>query len=403
MNIAAAILGLALLIFVHELGHFLASLALGMRPRRFYVGFPPAVWKTTRGGIEYALGAIPLGGFVKIPGMHRPLAVDADTAFGRVVAEAPGLARDVARVRGALEADDYAAVAAALEGMRDSIERTHLSQRGQEAAARGIEDLGDAIGRSAYWRAPTWRRVAVIAAGPLANVALTIVLVTGLLALTDATATTRVERVAAGSPAATAGVLAGDRIVSIDGHPVEPKDVAMRVGASAGRPVALVVERNQARVALTPVAARREGTAWRLGVTLGGEPLPPGRAAISAVELTAAVSLEIARSIGQLTTSKGREGVASPIGIVQGSSQAAARGLESFVGVLALLSLSIALLNLLPFLPLDGGHIVFAAAEAVRRKAVPRVAYERASLIGIGLVLLLFVIGLSNDLERLGA
>ena len=72
MTIFIAIVGLGFLIFVHELGHFTASLALGMRPRRFYIGFPPAILKTTRNGIEYGLGAIPLGGFVKIPGMHRP-------------------------------------------------------------------------------------------------------------------------------------------------------------------------------------------------------------------------------------------------------------------------------------------------------------------------------------------
>ena len=71
MTIFVAILGLGLLVFIHELGHFSVSLALGMRPRRFYIGFPPAIWKTTRKGIEYGIGAVPLGGFVKIPGMHR--------------------------------------------------------------------------------------------------------------------------------------------------------------------------------------------------------------------------------------------------------------------------------------------------------------------------------------------
>ena len=83
MSLLIAILGLALLILVHESGHFFASLAVGLRPRRFYVGFPPAVAKKTWKGIEYALGAIPLGGFVTIPGMHRPIPHDAERRFAR--------------------------------------------------------------------------------------------------------------------------------------------------------------------------------------------------------------------------------------------------------------------------------------------------------------------------------
>ena len=100
MTIFVAILGLGLLIFIHELGHFSVSLALGMRPRRFYIGFPPAVWKTTRNGIEYGLGAIPLGGFVKIPGMHMPAPVDVDTGLGRALAEAPSLSGAAGPARG---------------------------------------------------------------------------------------------------------------------------------------------------------------------------------------------------------------------------------------------------------------------------------------------------------------
>ena len=72
MSFGAAILGLAFLILIHEAGHFFTARAVGMRPRKFYIGFPPAVVKRVRGGVEYGIGAIPLGGYVKIPGMHRP-------------------------------------------------------------------------------------------------------------------------------------------------------------------------------------------------------------------------------------------------------------------------------------------------------------------------------------------
>jgi regulator of sigma E protease len=89
------------------------------------------------------------------------------------------------------------------------------------------------------------------------------------------------------------------------------------------------------------------------------------------------------------------------VGIVQGSSEAVRQGTDSYLSVLALISLSIALLNLLPLLPLDGGHIAFAVAEGIRGRAVAREVYERVSVVGIALVLLLFVIGLSNDIPNI--
>ena len=114
--------------------------------------------------------------------------------------------------------------------------------------------------------------------------------------------------------------------------------------------------------------------------------------------MTGVVSKGIVTSLGKLVTGNGRKDISSPVGIVQGSSDAAKEGTDSFLWVLALISLSIALLNLLPFLPLDGGHIVFAIVEGIRGRTVPRAVYERVSIVGIALVLMLFFIGLSNDL-----
>ena len=100
-------------------------------------------------------------------------------------------------------------------------------------------------------------------------------------------------------------------------------------------------------------------------------------------------------------TGEGRKNISSPVGIVQGSSDAAKEGTGNFLWVFGLISLSVALLNLLPLLPLDGGHIVFSVIEGIQGRAVRREIYERVSIIGIGLVLLLFFIGLSNDIGRL--
>jgi regulator of sigma E protease len=106
-------------------------------------------------------------------------------------------------------------------------------------------------------------------------------------------------------------------------------------------------------------------------------------------------------ALARIVTGSGREDISSPVGIVQGSSQALEVGFDVYLRILALISLSLAILNLLPLLPLDGGHIAFSLVEAIRGRAIPRVAYERVSAIGIALVLMLFFIGLTNDVDRL--
>ena len=180
MTIFVSIVGLGLLVFVHELGHFAASLALRMRPRKFYIGFPPAVVKRTRNGIEYGIGMIPLGGFVKIPGMHRPAAGDVDPVFGRAVEEAPELAGAADRLRRALAAGDHDSARAALAAFADLAESRPLSGQAAHGVEKGVADIGDALGPDAYWRAHTWKRVLVIFAGPAANIVLALVLFTGL-------------------------------------------------------------------------------------------------------------------------------------------------------------------------------------------------------------------------------
>ncbi|MDH4176508.1 MAG: site-2 protease family protein, partial [Thermoleophilia bacterium] len=291
MTIFVAIVGLGLLIFVHELGHFVASLALRMRPRKFYIGFPPAVLKTKRNGIEYGLGAIPLGGFVKIPGMHRPAPADVDHALGRALEEAPGLAGPVDRLRGALAAGDQHTAVDAVEVLRGLLPQKHLSPGPLAAAEKGLTDLEDALGPDAYWRAATWKRVIAIAAGPAANVAFAFVLFTVLFMVSGGRATTVVEEVAPDAPAAAIGLRAGDRIVEIGGTRVGPRDISRTISGSDGRPLTLVVMREGTRVALGPAAARRsDDGVYRLGFVLRGEGLSLPAAAGESGRVTALVT-----------------------------------------------------------------------------------------------------------------
>ncbi|HEU5490113.1 MAG TPA: M50 family metallopeptidase [Gaiellaceae bacterium] len=407
MSIFIAILGLALLILVHEAGHFFASLAVGLRPRRFYVGFPPAVAKTTRNGIEYGVGAIPLGGFVTIPGMHRPIPHDAERRFSRAVEEAPTLAGPVDRVKRTLDGDDLEAGLYALDDLEDALRRVTVSPAALGSAEKGLTELRDALGPDAYWKAVTWRRLVAIGAGPVANIVLTIVIFTFLFMTVAGEATRTVATIApeleagVASPAQVIGLQAGDRIVAINGDRVQADEIADTISESGGRDLTLTVIRAGEELRLGPVAPQLVDDRYRLGFGLEGAGLGFIPAVGHAVEVTGLVAKEIVKSLGRLVTGDGRDEVSSPIGITQASSDAVERGAESYLWVLGLISLSLALLNLLPLLPLDGGHILFTLIEGARGKFLQREIYERVSVVGLAVVLLLFFVGLSNDIGKL--
>ena len=396
MSLAISIAGLAGLILIHELGHFLTAIATGMSPRRFYLGFPPAIVKTTRRGVEFGIGAIPLGGYVKIPGMHRPAPSDLQTAFGLAVQERPRLGRVVDRLErlvGAGEMDDARRVLPELE---EELREEQLSPTARRAAERGLRDLADGLGDDAYWRQRTWKKVAVIFAGPAANLLVAIVLFTGLLmqdawqigvrldAAPDNAATTRIEEVLPSTPAQLAGLHRGDRVIAVNGTPVTARRLLDMIAASEGRPIQLTIRRGTDSVTAIVAAERRGGLSLPAAVERSGE-------------ITLRVTKEIALFFPRLATGEGASEVSSPVGITKVSSEALDQSFSDFVFVLGLISLSLALLNLLPLLPLDGGHIAFSIIEGVRGRALGREIYERVSVIGIAFVLVLFVIGLSND------
>jgi regulator of sigma E protease len=404
MNIAVAILGLAVLILVHEAGHFFVARAVGMSPRKFYVGFPPAIARVRRKGTEYGIGAIPLGGYVKIPGMHRPAASDVDVHFGRAEQERPGLRREGDELRRLLAEGEMDAALEQLPRLEAEVEAVRLSEAAGRSAQRGLGDLRDGLGPDAYWRQTTAKRIAVIFAGPATNLLFAIALLAVVFMLGVPVATTRtVEQVVPGSPAQEIGLQPGDEILAVGGTAVEPPEISQTIRQSGGAPLEVVVERDGRRVTLGPAEPDEVEGAYRLGFVLGAEyeSAGPGRAVVLATEQTWAVTKAIGASIGQIATGGSRDDVASPIGITQVSSQALDAGFRYYLQIMALISLSLALLNLLPLLPLDGGHIAFSIIEGVRRRAIGREVYERVSIIGIAIVLFLFAIGISNDIGRL--
>jgi regulator of sigma E protease len=402
VSFALAIIGLAVLVLAHETGHFFVALATRMRPRRFYVGFPPALVKTTRKGIEYGIGAIPLGGYVKIPGMFRPGKRDPETFFRAAAEEDESLKEPVDALGNALEQGDLEGAKKDLEPLRQSLASASLSPSAARFAGRGLEELDDALAPDAYWRQPTWKRLVVIGAGPVTNILVAIVIFALLYTLNlyrlgfqvaatkSGATTTHVEKVLASSPAKRSGLRSGDVVLTVNGQKVSGSTLTKRIGGSGGHPITLTVRRNGKILQLRAVKPMNEA-----------ESLPT--AVVSSVRLTGRIIDQIVvKGIGRLFVGKGGSQVSGPIGIVQSSSDAYRHGVSDYLFVIGLISLSLGVLNLLPLLPLDGGHIAFSLIEGARGRSVSREIYERVSVVGIALVALLFVLGLTNDIGRIG-
>jgi regulator of sigma E protease len=406
VSILVAILGLALLILIHELGHFFTARAVGMRPRKFYIGFPPAAFKRTRNGIEYGIGVIPFGGYVKIPGMHRPAPSDLDVHFGPALYEEPRLLTDVERVKRLVAQGAFDEAPAALATLEQALQSAKLSPKARRAADRGLSELGDALGSDAYWRARTWKRIAAIAAGPGTNLVFAVVLLAAVYMLgIPSDASRRVKDVIPKSPAAASGLQAGDRIVGINRQPAyDFTDVRDAIHNSKGAPLVLSVVRDGQYKELAPVRATKTQGVYTLGfhpAAVRYTHYSPPRAFALAADDTWLVTRAMGTFLGHIANGSGRKDVSTPVGIVQQSSKAVQLGYREYLQVLAVISLSLALLNLLPLLPLDGGHMLFSIVEGVRGRAVGRAVYERVSAIGIAVVLLLFFVGLSNDIGNI--
>ena len=395
--------GLLLLVFLHELGHFSVALLVGVRPRSFYVGFPPAIFKVQRKGIEYGLGAIPLGGMVRIPGMNRPAGRDVETLMHGAVSEDAALLPFVQRVRHALDAEDFEGARSVLPELRAEIERAQLSASARRSAKRALRDLDEGTGVDAYWRQATWRRIAIIAAGPAANVLVAFIIFFAVFTTgaPSSVPTTQVGQVESNTPAAAAGLREGDRVIAVNGHAAATfAAVSKLIRASHGTPITVTVRRAGQTVKLGPRKTIQSGKRWIWGFVptakLVSYPIGTsvGKAVHQCWEVVTATGTGL---VGIFHSSSDRAQISGPVGIVRTSQQALKIGFSWYLELLGLISMSLALLNLLPLLPLDGGHILFSLIEAVRRRALAREVYERVSMAGIALILVLMYIALNND------
>jgi regulator of sigma E protease len=397
------ILGFVLLVFLHELGHFTVALAVGIRPRAFYIGFPPAVAKVKRKGIEYGIGAIPLGGYVRIPGMHRPAGSDLEAFMGPALHEDASLAPVMQRVRRFLDAGDLEDARAHIPELRRAVEQAELTKAARRSANRALREVDEGTGSDAYWRQPTWKRIAVIAAGPLANVLVAFLIFTAVYATgaPSSQPSNEVAGVSAHTPAAAAGLQAGDHVVAVDGKPATTFDTVSRlIRSSHGRAITVTVDRGGHTITLGPRKTIRLQGRWIWGFEPAAQLVtyPLGHSASRAASDCWTVVTGTFGAFGSLFHKHGSGQLTSTVGIVRISAAALKVGFNYYLQIVGLVSMSLALLNLLPLLPLDGGHILFSIIEGVRRRALAREVYERVSVIGFALIILIWVIALQHDL-----
>jgi len=397
------IIGLGLLVFLHELGHFSVARLVGMKPRALYLGFPPALVKVQRKGIEYGIGAIPLGGYVRIPGMQRPASPDFQALVSSALHEDSALAPAAQAVSGALDDEDFDAALTALPALSTALEQAKLSPSALHSAQQAVRDVDEGTGADAYWRQSTWKQVAAIAAGPGMNILVAFVIFFAVYATgaPSQTPSTEVAQVEAKSPAAAAGLQTGDRIVAVNGRRTRTfTQVSKAISGSDGRPTTVTVDRGGRTVELGPRRTVVEQGRWVWGFAPASQLVshPLGASARLAIGDCWRVVTGTVASIGDLVHGHRGAEVSGPVGIVRTSAQYLRVGLQWYLLLLGLISMSVALFNLLPLLPLDGGNIVFAIIEGVRGRPVPRKVYQRVSALGMALILVITVIAFSNDL-----
>ena len=354
---------LTVVVFFHELGHFLVARWCGVRVLVFSVGFGPELFGfNDRHGTRWKLSAIPLGGYVKFFGDEN-----------------------------AASLPDPATTAAMTESEK----------------------------RESFHHQSVARRAAIVAAGPIANFILAIVIFSAVFMVYGKQSTTaRVDAIQSASAAAVAGFQPGDVVVDIDGRKISKfADMQRIVGVNAGQALQVTVERAGGRIVLKATPALREikdnfGNTHRLGVLgisrsnapdeIRTQRVGPVDAAILGVDKTWFVVEQTMSYLGRMVA--GRESadqLGGPIRIAQVSGQVATLGFGPILDLAGVLSVSIGLLNLFPIPLLDGGHLLFYLIEAVRGRPLSERAQEMGFRIGLAFVLMLMVFATFNDIIHL--
>lgn len=375
----APIIVFGLVIFVHELGHFVAAKLMGVYAPRFSIGFGPSLLKKRYGETEYVLAAFPLGGYVRMASRE-----DEATAF--------------------LEGGSENSAVAPGDQKKDGFDPDAMIPFGPKP-----------IPESRWFESKSLpARLFIMLAGVTMNAVLAYVIYAGLIMRSGIPTPLPVAAaVTADKPAALAGIQAGDSIAFLNGVPLASWEVLLdKIGSSAGVPLTLGLVRDgrPVEVVVTPLAEEapdpRTGIKRRVGrigmvAKEGFIPVAFGRALGEAWAITIDKGTAIFQTLGALfSRGVGVSELGGPIAIAQISVQAARGGIENLLALIALISINVAVFNLLPIPILDGGQIVLNIAESIKGSAFSTQTRERILKTGLALIALLFVTVMFNDISR---
>jgi regulator of sigma E protease len=385
LPILAPLMVFGLVVFVHELGHFLAAKAVGIYAPVFSLGWGRRVWGKRRGETDYRLSLFPLGGYVRMASREDESMAAFEGGGGR----------------GTLNE----AQATAEQG-----------EPGVPWDPSAMVPFGPKPVPSNRWfeSKPLWAKLVVMLAGVTMNFLLAIVVIAGLrMAIGEPSKSPVIGSVLPGTPAASAGLLAGDSIVSVAGKPVtEWKDLVAAVLPSAGVSLPFQIVRGGAAQSLsvTPASVvdtnpktKAVQTLGRIGAGGSRERTGPIAAVTAGVDYTWTTIVQTFDVLGGLLTGKvSPKQLGGPLMIAQASVESAkAGGLEAVLLLMALISVNIAVLNLLPIPVLDGGQVVLALLESARGRPLGEKAKGAVMYAGVGLVLLLLITTTFNDVSRI--
>jgi regulator of sigma E protease len=349
MSILFAIIALGALIFIHELGHFLLAKSFGVGVEKFSLGFGPKIFGKKVGETEYLLSALPLGGYVKMVG----------------------------------EGDD--------------------AEITEEQRQHSFAD-----------KSPL-KRIAIVAAGPVFNLLFAYLIFIVIFLMGVPSVTTKVGDVMAGKPAARAGVLAGDLITAVNGKAVSRWDeFAKTIAEGKLAPLEIEVRRAQETLKFTMVPESRTSknllgdtvTQPVVGVVAAGDTVidhfPPGEAIQKgSAQCWNVIKLTVLSMVKLVERAIPLDNIGGPIMIVKMAGQQAAAGGVNFLAFVALLSVNLGVLNLLPVPILDGGHLAFFVIELIIGRPVSKKAREVAQQIGLVLLISLMMLAFYNDIARM--
>jgi regulator of sigma E protease len=374
----APIFVFGLVVFVHELGHFLAAKAVGVYTPRFSIGFGKALWRKRRGETEYVLGWLPIGGYVRMASKE-----DEATAF--------------------------------LEGGAEDSAIEH-APGGEPLDPDAMIPFGPKPIPSDRWfeSKPLWARMMILLSGVTMNVLLAFFVTTGMfIHYGNPYLSTRADSLFVGKPAALAGLQHGDSIVTIGGTKVDWDALVEKVSASPGVPLTFEVLRNGQlqNITITPAqdTAMNPSTGkvekvGRIGIApiQMSKPVGVGEAVKSGARATWVMAGTVIEALRGLATRRvSASELGGPIMIAQASVQAARGGGEQLFFLIALISTNLAVFNLLPIPVLDGGQIAINVLESLKGKAFSARTREYILRAGLAAVLLLFALVTYNDIRRL--